>query len=94
MLVSVTQYSDPAVHIHVFILFQILSHVSYHRHIRRAACALWQILVGYLLYMKRSVFVSESQAPDLSPAHVSPVVSISLLSVFVGLFYKYICVIF
>ena len=40
VLVSRVQQSDSVTHLHVYILFQILFHLSYYRILNRAPCAI------------------------------------------------------
>ena len=39
VLVSDVQQRDSVVHVHVSILFQVLSHIGYYRILRRVPCA-------------------------------------------------------
>ena len=40
VLVAGVQQSDSVIHIHVFILFQIFTHIGYYRILSRVPCAL------------------------------------------------------
>ena len=40
VLVSGVQLSDSVIHIHIYILFQILSHIGYYRVLSRVPCAI------------------------------------------------------
>ena len=51
VLISGVQQSDSVIHIHIFILFQILSHIDYHRILNIVPCAIQQDLVVYPFYI-------------------------------------------
>ena len=40
VLVSGVQQSDSIIHIHIFILFRLFSHIGYHRILSRVPCAI------------------------------------------------------
>ena len=48
MLVPSIQQSDSVIHIHIWIIFQILFPFGHYRILNRIACAVQLVLVGYL----------------------------------------------
>ena len=55
VLVSGIQQNDSMIHVHIFILIQVI------RILNRVLCAMQQVLVGYLIYSSVCIFISSSK---------------------------------
>ena len=68
VLVSSIQQSGPVIHIHTWILFQILFPFGHYRILNRIACAVHLVLVCYLFYIYlicSSVYIREGNGNPL-----------------------------
>ena len=57
VLVSGVQQSDSVTHTHIPIFFRFFSLIGYYKILSIVACAIQQILVGYLFYIQQCVYM-------------------------------------
>ena len=84
VLVSGVQQSDSAIYIFFFRFFSL---IDYYKILSIFPCATQQVLVGYLFYVQQCVCVNPKLLIYPAPLPTfSPLVTISLFSMYVGLF--------
>ena len=76
LLVSVVQHSESVIHPHA-LFFRFCSHISHYRILNRVPCAIWLVLVNYLL--SGSVYMSVPVSQYI-PSPSLPSVTASLFS--------------
>ena len=67
------------IYMHLF-FFKFFSHLGYYRILSRVSYALQWVLVGYLLYIYSSVYMSIPNSQFILSSHFPPLVTISLLN--------------
>ena len=61
VIISAARHGDSVIHVHTSILFQILSHMDYHRILGRVLCAAWQVPIGQSFHKPECAYANRGK---------------------------------